>query len=295
MLFAFIFAIVFSMARLSQKKIKELKAYFQSRSDIAMAFLFGSSAKGWAVAWSDVDIAVYFFPKDKVLEWEEEKEWPQEQEIWVDTEKIVKKNVDLIVLNRIPSRIAYNILQTGIPLDIKSRLLYLRFLTVISSAAIEFQEIAEDYRKIKERSRSLSSEDRQRLQDLLGYLQEEMKSYDEFRNLTQHDYQAQRIQKRNVEHWVESMVLISIDIAKILLASQKMPLPSTYREMLAQLSNVTEFEATIADSLSRFAKLRNVITHEYLDLRWKQIRDFTTTSQPLYEYLVDFINTKILR
>ncbi|MBF8277415.1 MAG: Polbeta protein [Candidatus Brocadiaceae bacterium] len=36
-----------------------------------MAFLFGSYAKATAHRESDVDIAVYFRPKTKYLEWEE--------------------------------------------------------------------------------------------------------------------------------------------------------------------------------------------------------------------------------
>lgn len=99
-----------------------------------MAFLFGSYVKGQAIFDSDVDIAVYFKPKERRLEWEEVSEYPEESKIWTDTEKILGKNVDVLVLNKAPSLIAFDVLRTGIPLIIKDRSLYLRFLLLISSS-----------------------------------------------------------------------------------------------------------------------------------------------------------------
>lgn len=83
-----------------------------------------------------VDIAVYFKPEERRLEWEEKKEFPGVTEIWAETEKILGENVDILVLNKAPSLIAFDALRTGIPLVIKDGLLYLRFLLFISSAAI---------------------------------------------------------------------------------------------------------------------------------------------------------------
>ena len=41
------------------------KKYFESRKDVAFAFLFGSQSRGNATIRSDVDIAVYFYPEKK--------------------------------------------------------------------------------------------------------------------------------------------------------------------------------------------------------------------------------------
>ena len=51
---------------------KKLKDYFEKRDDVVMAFLFGSFAKGQEIYDSDVDVAVYFKPKTKAIEWEED-------------------------------------------------------------------------------------------------------------------------------------------------------------------------------------------------------------------------------
>lgn len=279
----------FFMEKISHSQIQQLKDYFARQPEVSMAFIFGSYAKNRALSDSDIDIAMYFTPKGNSIEWEEEREWPEEKQFWIDTERILEKNVDLLVLNRAPSRMVFDILRTGIPLVIKDKSLYWRFFLLISSAAIEFQEFVNDFRVIRNRSHSLNEEDKIRLYDLLDYIDEEIKSYEEFKNLDQIIYQNDRNKKRSVEHWVESIVITSIDIAKILLASNHLAIPSTYREILFQLSNISGFDKEMAERLSYFAKLRNVITHEYLDLRWKQIHEFIITSQPLYEYLLNFI------
>lgn len=280
---------------LSQSKITKLKEYFKKRDDALMAFLFGSFATGKTMYDSDVDIAVYFKPKGRAIEWEEERDWPEEDKIWSDLENIVERDVDLLVLNRARSSVAFNVLQTGIPLVIKDRSFYWRFYLLISSAAMDFREFIDDYRKIRERSRSVSEEDLARLKDLADFLESEMESYSEFSSLTQKIYQYDRNQKRNIEHWVESIVLSSIDLAKILLSSNKIIAPGKYADILKSLMALKDFDEGIAEKLSKFAHLRNVITHEYLDIRWKEIKKFINTSEPLYKYLVNFIKKRYLK
>ncbi len=45
--------------------INKLKNYFENRQDIAFAFLYGFYAKGTENTLSDIDIAVYFYPKTR--------------------------------------------------------------------------------------------------------------------------------------------------------------------------------------------------------------------------------------
>lgn len=109
------------VSKISLSKVRLLKKYFSENPGVSMAFLFGSYVKGQAIFDSDVDIAVYFKPKERRLEWEEVSEYPEESKIWADTEKILGKNVDVLVLNKAPSFIAFDVLRTGIPLIIKDR------------------------------------------------------------------------------------------------------------------------------------------------------------------------------
>ena len=121
--------------------IEKLKEYFNNRTDIAFAFLYGSQAKGNATQRSDVDIAVYFYPQKRhPIEVEEEVFYPNEDEIWGDLERILKKSVELLVLNRVPASVGASAIK-GIPLIINDWNLYLDFMEMITDIAEDFSEL----------------------------------------------------------------------------------------------------------------------------------------------------------
>lgn len=118
--------------------IEVLKNYFRNSNDVAFAFLYGSQAKGNATQLSDVDIAVYFSPeKRSPIEFEEEAYYKGEDEIWSDMEQLLKKEVKLFVLNRVPSTVATSALR-GIPLAINDWGLYLDFMEVVTEESEDF-------------------------------------------------------------------------------------------------------------------------------------------------------------
>jgi uncharacterized protein len=130
--------------------LKDLKDYFEKRDDVLMAFLFGSYSKSMPHSKSDIDIAVYFRTKSNRLEWEEfDIEYDGEDEIWLDLEKLLKRNVDLIVLNRARSSIATSAIN-GIPIIIKERGLYLDFMLRVTTEAEDYRETVEDFWRIKQ-------------------------------------------------------------------------------------------------------------------------------------------------
>lgn len=92
-----------------------LKRYFENCKDVAFAFLFGSQARGTATKLSDVDIAAYFYPKVRhPVEYEEEIFYNGEHEMCFAIERILKKEVELLVLNRVSSSVAASAIR-GIP------------------------------------------------------------------------------------------------------------------------------------------------------------------------------------
>jgi predicted nucleotidyltransferase len=125
-----------------------LKQYFENRNDIAFAFLYGSQAHGYATRLSDVDIAVYFYPRERrPIEYESENNYDGEDEIWGDLERFLKKEVELLALNRAAATVAASAIR-GIPLAINDWGLYLDFMLVITDVAIDFTElIINDYKE----------------------------------------------------------------------------------------------------------------------------------------------------
>ena len=131
---------------ITDSDINALKNYFENRKDIAFAFLFGSQAKGTAKKLSDIDIAVYFYPdKRHPIEYEEEVFYDTEDEVWDDLEKILKREVEMLVMNRVSATVAASAIR-GIPLAINDWGLYLDFMLIVTREAEDFGNmIIEDF------------------------------------------------------------------------------------------------------------------------------------------------------
>lgn len=128
--------------------MESLKEFFAKREDVAFSFLFGSQARGKAIPSSDIDIAVYFPPENpRPIQFEEAIFYDQENELWAALERLLRKEVELLVLNRVPATIAASALR-GIPVAIKNWGLYIDFMQVVTSQAIDFRDLLiKDFRE----------------------------------------------------------------------------------------------------------------------------------------------------
>lgn len=113
-----------------EQVLKTTKTYCNGIDNVLLGFLFGSYARQKSSKESDIDIAVYFDKENEKLEIKMQN----------DLEKLLKKQVDLVILNRAPATLSWNILRKGIPLTIKNRGLYLDFLLDVSTEAEDFFE-----------------------------------------------------------------------------------------------------------------------------------------------------------
>jgi uncharacterized protein len=258
-----------------EEKIQKLKDYFEKRDDVVMAFLFGSQAQDRAHSASDWDIAVYFRPKGKEIEWEIEQEYQQERSIWSECSDMLDTDaVDLVVLNRAPAVVADTALN-GMPLVVKDHALWLRFLLAITRNAIDFRETAREYAAIYWRSKSLTKEDAYEFERRLVFLDAELRALSDCSSLTWQDYQHERTKRLVAERTIENIMNAVIDISKTVLASAKhAPMPQTYKEIMRIAGLISPFSQDAAEQLSQWAELRNILAHEYLDYRWKDIQRF---------------------
>jgi uncharacterized protein len=136
------------ITRIQGIELEGLKGYLATRQEVAFSFLYGSQAKGTATKRSDVDVAVYFYPRERhPVEIEEEVFYPAESELWGDLERILRKEVELLVLNRVPATVAVSAMK-GVPLLIRDWNLYLDFFVNITDIAEEFAEfIISEYKE----------------------------------------------------------------------------------------------------------------------------------------------------
>ena len=93
--------------------------------------------------------------------------------------------------------------------------------------------------------------------------------------------------RRNVERWIENLVNASIDIAKILISSNKEAVPQTYREIVLRLGSIDQFSKENVKKLSSNTGLRNVLDHEYLDVKFIRISEFVSLAEYEYQRLLE--------
>jgi len=279
-----------------KKKIELLKKYFSERSDVLMAFVFGSRAKKRSTQISDWDIAAYFeSPRAGGIELESDRDYPRESEVWGDLIKILgTDNVDFIILNRAPASIAALAITQGLPLAIKNRKIYLEFMLAATMEAEDYRRTAKEYAQVYWRSHSLSEEDKHILNKRLIFLDSELSDADKFKPLTRLEYEQDRMKRRQTERWIENLMNAAIDISKTILASQKRPIPSTYREILEGIDTIAGFPEGTGEQLAKWAELRNILAHEYLDVRWKRIDDFIKRSEPYFRKLIEAVKSDFL-
>jgi uncharacterized protein YutE (UPF0331/DUF86 family)/predicted nucleotidyltransferase len=262
-----------------QPEIKaKLQRYAEGKDNILLAFIFGSEAKGLAGEDSDLDIAVFLKDKD------------EENNIWLEISRITDREIDLIILNDAPATLVSNIFKTGKRIAVKDKKLYWDLFLANTMEAEDFSEFAQEYWKIYSRSRSLIPEDKVRLLERINFLTEEFKEIEGFENLSFKEYREDKLKRRNIERWTENVINATIDIAKITLASEKKEMPKTYEQALSRFGNFMGLGEKETEELAFFARLRNILAHEYLDVLYDRINKFIKDSPPLYRHLFDFLS-----
>ena len=252
-------------------------------SHLLFGVLFGSAATGRLRSDSDLDVAVYQASAGK-LEIEVDRELDREAEIQVALERATQRNVDLLTLNRAPATVCAAALLSGRRVLLRDGALYTRYLLTVTTVASDFLETEGEFRAIRDRSRSLTAIDRSRLQRILDFIEVELKDRDQFRSVTLKRYQTDRNLRRNLDRWVEMLINAAIDVGKIILGSERRPVPYTYGQILADLE-ATECFSDLGGRLKPLAALRNVLAHEYLELRFGRVANFVTDGAGTIERL----------
>jgi uncharacterized protein YutE (UPF0331/DUF86 family) len=135
----------------------------------------------------------------------------------------------------------------------------------------------------------MTTEFMDRLVKHIQFIEEELKDHEQFKSFTRDEYLKNRNKRRDLERWIENIVNSTVDISRIILSIEGKPIPDTYREVVQMISTVDGLQGVEADKLSKWVKLRNIISHEYLDIRWSSISKFIAEVEMLYKEFVPVI------
>lgn len=134
----------------------------------------------------------------------------------------------------------------------------------------------------------LERQDKERLLRIVDFLSTELTDLkNKFLETGFKDYQTNSDLRRNLERCIENIVNSSLDTAKIILITEKLAVPDTYRDYFFSLCAKDLIPAKIGDTLAEGVRLRNILAHQYLDIRWKRIEDFLKNDWMAYE---EYIN-----
>lgn len=127
----------------------------------------------------------------------------------------------------------------------------------------------------------------------ISFIEAELADLGEFANIDYLTYSSNRKSGRNIERILENVLNASTDIAKVLIAGEKLELPSSYREVFLKLGEAKLLDLRLAQNLADLARVRNILSHQYLDIKWQTIRDFLDNGKQTVETFLEIVKTKI--
>lgn len=119
----------------------------------------------------------------------------------------------------------------------------------------------------------LNKEQKQNIFERLSFLEVEFKDLNKYKDLDWNTYSKDRDIQRNAERIIENIANASIDICKIALAGETVEIPNTSREIILKAGELGIIEKDLSSRIASLAKVRNVLAHQYLDLKWDLIKN----------------------
>ena len=120
---------------------------------------------------------------------------------------------------------------------------------------------------------------RTRLIQIIDFTRSEIKDLGAYQNLAARQYMDDKNTRRLADRIIENITNALIDIAKILISEKDLAMPDSYAGIMEELGRIFSLKDQEIKSLVQISKLRNILAHEYLDVKWEKIRQFIDTDQ----------------
>jgi len=127
---------------------------------------------------------------------------------------------------------------------------------------------------------------KQRLIAIIDFAKGEIKDLQNYCNLEYKSYFDDKNLRRLVEKIIENITNATIDVFKIIINENGLKMPDSYAEIMSEGSSVYKLPENQLKDLIQVAKLRNILAHDYLDIKWEKINKFLKEQQETIKIVI---------
>lgn len=138
-----------------------------------------------------------------------------------------------------------------------------------------------------------SKDQKEDISKRIDFMQIQLEDLKNFKAVDWKSYSSNRSLQRDLERLAENVANSAIDICKITLVEAKVEMPNSYKEIILSLGAQNIIPENLAQKISEYARLRNLLAHEYLDLKWEKIKLFLQDAKTDFDEFIRLILAKL--
>lgn len=140
----------------------------------------------------------------------------------------------------------------------------------------------------------LSPADRLFIMKRVDFIQAELEDLAEYLPLNFSSYSSDRKLQRNLERIAENIANALIDLSKIILSNTTQAIPDTYRDIILKAGELEALDPDHASKIADIARLRNILAHQYLDIKWDALKFFIAEADKIIQPFLSTIKERYL-
>lgn len=122
-----------------------------------------------------------------------------------------------------------------------------------------------------------------RLMQIIDFAKAELKDLETYKNLDYNKYKEDKNTRRIVDRIIENVINALIDISKIIISEKKIEMPDSYAGIMEEISSVLKLNDQQKTELIQVSKLRNILAHEYMDIKFEKVKNFISNNRKAVE------------
>ncbi len=118
---------------------------------------------------------------------------------------------------------------------------------------------------------------------IIDFAKAELKDLETYKNLDYNKYKEDKNTRRIVDRIIENVINALIDISKIIISEKKIEMPDSYAGIMEEISSVLKLNDQQKTELIQVSKLRNILAHEYMDIKFEKVKNFISNNRKAVE------------